>query len=138
MYHWSHFLVIALGGALGAMARYSVVTLTSQWLFIKHLKWLPMGFPLGTFLVNVLGCFIIGVVFVVFALKYPQLPGQWRSLIVVGFLGAFTTFSSYSLEALTLMQQGYYKMAAIYLLITVICCIAAVSLGYSSGKLLFN
>ncbi len=128
-FHWTHLIAIACGGAIGAMGRYSVVQITSK--YWNH------GLPLGTLLANVIGCFIIGLAFVIFAIKYPALAPQWRSLVVVGFLGAFTTFSSYALEALTLIQQGQVNLAVIYLVLSVCLCLLAVASGYYVAKALF-
>jgi fluoride exporter len=138
MFHWSHLFAIAFGGALGAMSRYTLVSLTSQWLLLKDFRWFPNGFALGTFLANVIGCFLIGLLTVMLFEKFPQLAGQWRGFLVVGFLGAFTTFSSYSLETLLLFQNGQIKVAIFYATCTVLLCLTAVMLGYNSGKLLIN
>jgi CrcB protein len=91
------YIAIAFGGALGAMSRF--------WLHTAVQRFNGSSFPLGTFAVNVLGSFLIGVLFVVLAEK-AQLSETWRPLIVVGFLGAMTTFSSFSLDALLLFEQG--------------------------------
>jgi CrcB protein len=128
-FHWSHLLAVGVGGALGAISRYSVVQITHRW-------W-SHGFPLATLAVNVVGCFVIGLAFVFFAIKYPALDPQWRSFIIVGFLGALTTYSSYALEALTLVQQGHISLAVTYLMMTVVLCLLAVTAGYGIGKWLF-
>lgn len=124
-----HWLMIGLGGSLGAMARFSVV----NWLNRLH----GSSFPWGTFTVNVLGSFIMGLAFVLFTIKYPQAPGSLRSFVLVGLLGAFTTFSSFSLELLSLFQQHFISIALTYAVASVIVCIIAVTVGYALGKLLF-
>jgi CrcB protein len=112
-----HWLAVAIGGALGAMARHGVSTLVfdagSQ------------RFPYATLAVNVLGSFIIGVLFVVIVEK-GLLPAEMRSILVIGFLGAFTTFSTFSLDALGLWQNGHLFLALMYALGTVFLCLAAV------------
>lgn len=126
IWHWA---VIGLGGSLGAMARFGVV----NWLNRLH----GSLFPWGTFTVNVLGSFIMGLAFVLFTIKYPQFPGSYRSFIMVGFLGAFTTFSSFSLELLSLFQQHYMTIALTYALASVAVCIVAVTAGYALGRIIF-
>lgn len=126
IWHWA---VIGLGGSLGAMARFSVV----NWLNRLH----GSSFPWGTFTVNVAGSFIMGLAFVLFTIKYPQVPGSYRSFIMVGFLGAFTTFSSFSLELLSLFQQHFMTIALTYALASVVVCIVAVTAGYALGRIIF-
>ena len=113
-------LMVALGGACGAMTRYwvsgYVVNNTSHYL------------PLGTLTVNVVGSMLMGVCFVVIMEK-AQLPPVTRQLVMVGFLGAFTTFSTFSLETLTMIQQGHIMSALIYISLSVLCCIAALAAG---------
>ena len=123
-----HWLIIGLGGSLGAMARFGAVT----WINRLH----GSQFPWGTFSVNVLGSFIMGLAFVLFTIKYPQTPGTWRSFVMVGLLGAFTTFSSFALDALSLFQQHYLTLALMYMFASVLVCVIAVSAGYGLGKLI--
>ena len=113
-----HWLAIALGGALGAMARHGVSTLIFDASSQK--------FPYATLSVNVLGSFIMGVLFVVIIEK-GLLPSEMRTVLMVGFLGAFTTFSTFSLDALGLWQNGHLFLALIYALGTVFLCLAAVA-----------
>jgi len=113
-----HWLAIALGGALGAMARHGVSTLIFDASSQK--------FPYATLSVNVLGSFIMGVLFVVIIEK-GLLPSEMRTVLMVGFLGAFTTFSTFSLDALGLWQNGHLFLALVYALGTVFLCLAAVA-----------
>ena len=115
-----NWIAVAIGGALGAMARYGVSTLvfdaSSQ------------RFPYATLSVNVLGSFLIGILFVLIVEK-GLLPPEMRSILMVGFLGAFTTFSTFSLDALGLWQNGHLLLALVYALGTVVLCLAAISLA---------
>ena len=115
-----NWIAIAIGGALGAMARYGVSTLV----FDASIQ----RFPYATLSVNVLGSFAMGFLFVIIAEK-AMLPPVMRSMLMVGFLGAFTTFSTFSLDALGLWQNGHLLMALVYALGTVVLCLAAVCLG---------
>jgi len=127
-FHWSILLVIGFGGAIGALARYSLVQVTASWS--------RNGFPIGTFMANVLGSFLIGLAFVFFFLKYPALFPHWRSQIMIGFLGAFTTFSTFALESWTLYLQGHLGMAIAYTISSLVACLMAVAAGYSIAKML--
>lgn len=112
------WLAVALGGALGSVARYAL----STWIFqVSSHK-----FPYATLTVNVLGSFVMGILFVVIV-ERAALPQEMRSLLMIGFIGAFTTFSTFSLDALGLWQNGHLFMALIYTLATVILCLIAIS-----------
>ncbi|MDG2501481.1 MAG: fluoride efflux transporter CrcB [Porticoccaceae bacterium] len=115
-----NWIAVAVGGALGAMARYAVSTLLFD--AASH------RFPYATLTVNVLGSFIMGILFVVIVEK-AVLPPEMRSILMVGFLGAFTTFSTFSLDALGLWQNGDLLMALVYALGTVVLCLAAVAIA---------
>lgn len=115
-----HWLAVAIGGALGAMGRYAVVT---------HLMPVYTGrFPLGTLTVNVFGSLLMGV-FYILIVERGLLTPEWRTLITAGFFGAFTTFSTFALEAFTLWQHGQPQLALSYILISVIACVFAVAIG---------
>ena len=112
------WLVIALGGALGALGRYGIAL---------HLAPSNSGeFPTATVLVNVLGSFLVGVAYV-FMVERGGLPALTRDMLMIGFLGAFTTFSAFSLEALLLWQAGHIQMALLYLFLTLFLCLVAVT-----------
>ena len=114
-----HLLSIAAGGALGAMARFWLGT---------HVHRLWMGaWPLGTLLINVGGSLCIGVVFVL--LERQQIHPDWRSILVIGFLGAFTTFSTFSLETVELWLKGEWMLATSYAVSTTLSCVLAAGLG---------
>jgi len=113
------WLSVALGGALGAMARYAI----SVALVREHIK-----FPVATLTANVLGCLIMGVCYVIIVEK-GLIPQAWRHTLMIGFLGAFTTFSTFSLESLHLLQSGHWQIALLYVGLSMVFCIFAVFLG---------
>ena len=113
-----NWLAVAIGGALGSVARYAL----SSWIFdITSHK-----FPYATLIVNVAGSFVMGILFVV-VVERAALPAEMRSLLMIGFIGAFTTFSAFSLDALGLWQNGHVLMLVIYMITTVILCLVAIS-----------
>ena len=122
-----HWLAVAIGGALGAMARYAV----STWIFnaTSH------KFPYATLTVNVLGSFVMGILFVIIV-ERAALPAEMRGLLMIGFLGAFTTFSTFSLDALGLWQNGHLFVALVYVLATVALCLVAISSSIWLARLL--
>ena len=103
-------LAVAAGGALGALARYLMVG--------RFELWLGAGFPFGTLTANVLGSFLMGALIEVLALLWSP-SEELRALLAVGVLGSFTTFSSFSLETLFLVEAGAPGQAALYVLATV-------------------
>lgn len=122
-----HLLAIALGGALGAMSRYGVNGLIFPLLGEK--------FPLGTLVVNVLGSLVMGICYVLIIEK-ALLPPEWRNILMVGFLGAFTTFSTFSLDALALWQNGQLLLALGYVIASVTLCLLAIALAIYCTRLL--
>ncbi len=111
-----YLLFIALGGASGAVARYAIAT------YIHELWEGPL--PVGTLLVNFVGSFAIGVMFVLIVDK-QIIHADWRGVLMVGFLGAFTTFATFSLETITLMESGHIVHALGYMLMSVTMCVVA-------------
>jgi CrcB protein len=118
---------VAIGGAIGAVFRYLVAGYVQ--------KKVGISFPVGTLTVNVLGSFIIGF-FIQYALEYLALPPYVRALVVVGFLGAFTTFSSFSYETISLILEGEWFKAFIYFLVTNLLCFIATFAGIISARFL--
>lgn len=115
----SNLLWVAAGGALGAMARYGV----GLWLVTEAGK----AFPFATLIVNITGSFLLAVLFV---WQQQQLPNQQAWLFLgVGLLGAFTTFSTFSLEVVLLAQAEAYLKAALHAGLNLVCCLAAVSIA---------
>jgi len=107
---------IAAGGAFGALMRF--------WVSNGVYAWLGRGFPWGTLSVNIVGSFVIGLAFVLLTERL-SFGSEVRAFIMIGFLGAFTTFSTFSLETLSLMQEGLLLKAVVNILISVILCIIA-------------
>lgn len=87
-------------------------------------QWFGKGFPFATLAVNVLGAFALGALYAV--LQQGQWPELWRSALGIGFLGALTTFSTFSLDTVLLFQQGFWLKAGLNVLLNVICCLFAV------------
>ena len=121
------YLAIAFGGALGALSRH--------WLTSAMENLNGTDFPLGTFVVNLFGSFLIGLVFVVFAEKL-SFAEQWRPVSIIGCLGAMTTCSTFSLDALLLFQQGQYNTAIFYVLSSVVLCLSAAYMGMYVSRML--
>ena len=113
-----HWFAVAIGGALGSIARYALST------YIFDIS--SHKFPYATLIVNVLGTFVMGILFVVIV-ERAVMPAEMRSLLMIGFVGAFTTFSTFSLDALGLWQNGHIFMSLVYMLATIILCLIAIS-----------
>ncbi|WP_096784597.1 fluoride efflux transporter CrcB [Rhodobacter sp. CZR27] len=122
----SSLLQVALGGALGASARY----LTN----IASMRLFGSGFPIGTVFVNVLGSFLMGVLVVVLAHKGGN---RWAPFLMTGILGGFTTFSAFSLDAATLYERGELGLAAVYVVVTVSLSLVALFAGMATMRGVF-
>lgn len=118
--NWSLYLLIALGGAFGASFRFYISQLI--------LNWLGKGFPFATLAVNISGSLIMGALYGLIEQNVIEVS-VYRTLIGIGFLGAFTTFSTFSLDTLLLIQQGDVIKATINILLNVSLCIFAAALG---------
>ncbi len=119
----NNYFLVAAGGACGALGRYLVVTVASSW---------GVTFPLGTLVVNVAGSFAIGV----FSAWIVAGGGEYssaRALFQTGFLGAFTTFSAFSLDTLNLFASGQALAAAFNVTLNVLLCLSAVAAGFALG-----
>ena len=115
-----YLLFVALGGACGAVSRYLLAT----WMYSL---W-EGRFPIGTLMVNMLGSFAIGIVYVLLV-ERQLMHANWQGVLMVGFLGAFTTFSTFSLEAITLFQSGHPGQAAGYMIGSAIICVLMAGLA---------
>lgn len=112
--------IISCGGAFGAVMRYYLSNVVYQLL--------DRGFPYGTMVVNILGSFLIGIGFVLFTEKMT-FGSDVRLFVMVGLLGALTTFSTFSLETLLLMQQGELLKAGLNIILSVFACLCLTWLG---------
>jgi fluoride exporter len=113
------YTMVAAGGALGALARYGIYNLALR---------LEQHAALATLTINALGAFLIGIIYILIT-ERSALEPHMQGLLSVGFLGAFTTYSTYSLDALKLLQQGQLWAAIAYLIGTLLLCLLAVWLG---------
>jgi CrcB protein len=120
------YLLIAVGGAAGSVLRY-VVGRAVQGSSAS-------GFPIGTMVVNITGCFLIGVL--VRQLMNVQTTPEMRALLVVGFCGGFTTFSTFSAETIGLIEGGEYGRAATYVILSVALCLGATFAGMATMQLM--
>jgi fluoride exporter len=111
---------IAAGGAAGALARYALMGAVGHWL--------GTGFPYATLAVNVLGCFVMGALVEIFALAWSASP-ETQAFLTVGFLGAFTTFSAFTLDVHLLTTQGRLGFAALYVAASVLLSVFAFFAG---------
>lgn len=119
-------LAVAVGGAAGTLLRFA----TGTWIAAN---W-PQHFSLGTFLVNIVGCLLIGLLYGFFLLR-PELPIELRAGLLVGFLGGLTTFSSFSLDTLRLLENGQLPLALGYAALSVFGGLLATWVGLSLTKL---
>lgn len=99
-----NYVLVAIGGMLGAMARYFCVSLLAE---------KSLNFPYATLWVNILGCFLIGAISEFFAIK-SYLPVEAKMLLVTGFLGAFTTFSTFGLDTVSLINKAAFVHSVVY------------------------
>ena len=120
------WIAIAVGGAIGSMARHGVNHLV-------HSQWLTTRFPGGTAAVNGSGCFVIGLLAGLLAANRIALPFYWREFAFVGLLGGFTTFSTFALETLVLARTQSSIAAVGNVAIQVLGGLAAVWVGYELG-----
>lgn len=116
---------IGVGGALGSVLRYAL----SAWVQTLAAR----GFPYGTLVVNVLGCLLMGFLFVLFSDRFSA-NALWRVGLLVGVLGGFTTFSSFSIETFNLIEQGAILQAVANVLASVLLCLAATWLGVTAAR----
>ena len=104
-------LIIWLGGGIGSVLRYLVQ--------LGINKLVTVTFPTGTFLVNITGCFVIGLLYGLSG-RYAALTSEWRLFLITGLCGGYTTFSSFSYESISLFRQGNYTYFILYTVLSVV------------------
>jgi len=124
-----NLIAIALGGSMGALARFH----TANAIY----AWLGRDFPHGTLFVNVSGCFLMGFLTQLLLLRFPEATAC-RATLLVGFLGAYTTFSTFSIETFTLLDDGRYLKALSYAALSVVLCVVATWVGLVTGRRLLS
>ena len=121
-----NLILVALGGSLGSVARYllagSILHRTAAW-----------NFPLGTFVVNVLGCLGVGLLGGL-AVKHDMLSPEARLFLFTGVAGGFTTFSAFGLETFYLLRKGEFTVAAAYVALSVVVGLLALWAGFAAGS----
>ena len=122
-----NYLYLSAGGILGTISRYLFGGLAQ--------RWLGLGFPYGTFLINVSGCFVIGLAATLAGDRLHS-SAPLRNFFFVGFLGAYTTFSTYMFESFGLLQQGKVALGLANLLGSVLLGFLALGLGVGLARLL--
>lgn len=120
-----NILSVAIGGAFGAVARYLVNISPAANLFEK--------FPFPTFLINISGSFLIGFLMILLADKI-NVSENFRMAIIVGFLGAFTTFSTFEIEIFGLVRERYFTTAFVYLVLSVVIGFVGVIAGVETAR----
>ncbi len=121
----TQLIAIAAGGAAGALFRF--------WVSSGVYSLLGRSFPFGTLAVNVLGSLVMGFLYVLLLDRMTVAP-EIRALLLVGFLGAFTTFSTFSIETLNLIEQADFMKAGLNMLVSVIACVSACWFGVLLGR----
>ena len=120
---------VAIGGAIGSVARF--------WLTEAGARWWGAEFPWGTVIANVTGSFLIGLIAALPVMGPRDLLGPMgRQFLMVGIMGGYTTFSSFSLQTLTMVQNGHLAKAALNIGGSVVLCLIAVAAGYALGAML--
>ena len=114
-------LLVGAGGAIGAMARYGMSVLIGRF-------W-PMSFPLATLLVNIIGSTCMGLLIGLLVRTLPTAGPEIRLFVAVGVLGGFTTFSSFSLDTISLIERGELAQAVLYVGLSVVICLAGLYCG---------
>ena len=121
-------MLVALGGALGSIARFKL----SEFVFLSYPSW---KFPLGTFIVNLLGCLTIGVL-ASLSERSGVLSQDSRLFLFTGILGGFTTFSAFGLETFSLLRRGEVLVALCYVGLSTVVGVLAVYVGFAIAELL--
>ncbi len=118
-------LFVGIGGGVGSILRYLLQVFAG-----RHI---PIAFPMGTFLVNFSGCFLIGI-FYSLASRYTGFNPEWRLFLITGICGGFTTFSTFSYDGLMLLKQGSYLYFLLYIIGSVVLGLLATLAGVTIFK----
>ncbi|MDJ0881537.1 MAG: fluoride efflux transporter CrcB [Gammaproteobacteria bacterium] len=123
------YFAIALGGAFGAVCRF--------WISTSTYRWLGTDFPFGTLMVNISGSFLMGFLVIVLTEKW-SLSEELKMALLVGFLGSYTTFSTFAMDGLNALNNGAILKVSAYVLISVFGSLLGVWVGYLGARLLFR
>ncbi|MDX2250348.1 MAG: fluoride efflux transporter CrcB [Bacteroidia bacterium] len=115
----NEWLAVFIGGGIGSISRYAV----SRWLGVTE-----GGFPIGTLTANLLSCLVLGLAWGYFT-RHVEVPPTIKLLLLVGFCGGFSTFSTFSMETLKMFQTGNYLMAVGYIALSILLCILVIVLS---------
>lgn len=121
-----NFLAISIAAVFGANLRYLLSRIAA-----RHLG--PV-FPYGTLLINIVGSFIVGF-FIIWTTERVLIDPRWRLLVVIGFCGSFTTFSSYAFETMAYFEQGQWGLMAVNILSNNVLCLGAALAGMALGRI---
>lgn len=127
MMTWKHIILVALGGAIGSVLRFVFS------IFINNKTNAFSAIPWGTWTVNIVGGFIIGLVFG-YAAKSDGFQEYWRTFLATGICGGFTTFSAFTNENYLLLRAGNYSSFFIYIIISIVAGLLATATGYIITK----
>ncbi len=118
---WQNFIWVGLGGALGSMFRYGVTLLTAHFNIF-------MSGQTATLLVNIVGSMLMGW------LVGVSMQNHWMLFLTMGLCGGFTTFSTFSMQSVKLIEEGHYLIGLLYIVLTLILCLTFCTIGYALGK----
>jgi CrcB protein len=127
---FSTFVAVAIGGSIGALLRYLVANIGQSWT--------PSDFPLGTLIVNIAGCALIGLMTALLVGPLSQHREFLRLLVIVGVLGGFTTFSTFALDTFELLEDGRVRQAVLYIVLSNVFGIFAAWSTYKISSILFT